>query len=107
SLSQAAEMDPVNGGKFFFNLGAVLTNSGRTDEAIEAFKRATEVQPDYAPAYFQLGTAMVGKANYRADGSVEPVPGTIEAFQKYLELEPNGANAAAAQSMITSLSGTV
>lgn len=107
ALNQAAEMDPVNGGKFFFNLGAVLTNTGRMDEAIAAFKRATEVQPDYAPAYYQLGTSLVGKAEVKADGSVEPVPGTIEAFQKYLELEPNGPYAPSAQSMIANLSGEV
>ncbi len=106
-LAKAAEMDPANGGKYYFNLGAVMTNAGDADGAVEAFRKATEVQPDYASAWYQLGTALVGKATYKEDGSVEPVAGTVEAFQKYLELEPTGANAAGAQMMISSLTGAV
>ncbi len=106
-LAKAAEMDPANGGKYYFNLGAVMINAGDTEGAAEAFRKATEVQPDYASAWYQLGTTLVGQATYKEDGSVEPVPGTVEAFKKYLELEPNGVNAPAAQSMIASLTGAV
>lgn len=107
NLGKAAEMDPANGGRYFFNLGAVMVNSGNTDGAVEAFKRATEVDPNYAEAYFQLGTAMVGKAQTKEDGSIVPAPGTVEAFQKYLELSPSGPNAPSAQMMIQSLSGAI
>ena len=107
TLAKAAEMDPVNGAKYYFNLGAVLTNGGNIDGAVDAFRGATEKDPTYAAAFYQLGVSLVGKAEMTDDGSSEPVPGTVEAFQKYLELEPAGANAPGAQSMIQSLSGSV
>ena len=36
-----------------------------------------------------------------------PAPGTVEAFQKYLQLQPQGRYAKRAQDMITSLGSTV
>ena len=107
ALTKAAELDPVNGGKYYFNLGAVMINSNNTEGAVEAFKKATEIDPKYAEAYFQLGTALVGKAEMKEDGSIVPVAGTVEAFKKYMELTPKGPNAEAAQSMIASLTGSV
>ncbi len=107
ALTKAAELDPANAGKYYFNLGAVMINSGNTEGAIEAFRKATEADANYAEAYYQLGTALVGKAEMKPDGSIVPVAGTVEAFQKYLQLTPTGPNAEAAKSMISSLTGTV
>lgn len=106
-LAKAAEMDPVNGGRYYYNLGAVMINAGNTDGAIAAFKNAVAKDPNYAPAYYQIGTALVGKAETKEDGSVVPVEGTVEAFQKYLELEPTGQMAQSAQMMIQTLTGSV
>ena len=106
-LAKAAEMDPVNGGKYYYNLGAVMINSGDTEGAIEAFKNATAKDPNYAAAYYQMGTALVGQAQTKEDGSVVPVEGTVEAFQKYLELEPTGPMAESAKMMIQTLTGSV
>ena len=106
-LEKAAALDPLKAGVYFFNLGAVMINTGRIQDAVAAFKKATEIQPDYAPAYYQLATALVGSAKMNEDGSVEPVAGTVEAFRKYLELDPNGPNAAASQQMIQRLTGKV
>lgn len=106
-LAKAAELDPVNGGRYWFNLGAVMINSNNTEGAIDAFQKAVEVQPDYANAHYQLGVAMVGAAEYKEDGTVVPRPGTVEAFENYIKLEPNGAQAQQAQMMIQTLTGTV
>jgi tetratricopeptide (TPR) repeat protein len=107
ALTKAAELDPANGGKYYFNLGAVMVNSNNTEGAIEAFKKAVEIDPKYAEAYFQLGTALVGKAEMKEDGTIVPVAGTVEAFKKYVELTPNGPNAEAAKSMLASLTGSI
>ena len=106
-LEKGAALDPLKAGTYFFNLGAVMVNTGRTQDAVSAFRKATEVQPDYAVAYYQLGTALVGSAKMNEDGTVETVAGTVEAFRKYLELEPNGPYAAACQQMIQGLTGKV
>ena len=103
-LAEAAMLDPVNGGKFYFNLGAVMVNTGNTQGAIDAFRSATETDPSYANAYYQLGMALVGMAETKEDGSVVPAPGTIEAFEKYIELEPGGPYAQAAKGMVQGLS---
>ena len=106
-LQTAAELDPANGGRYYFNLGAVMVNSGNAQGAIDAFRKATEVQPDHADAYYQLATALVGTATMKEDGSIVPAPGTVEAYRKYLELQPSGPYAASAQAMVQSLSGTL
>ena len=41
------------------------------------------------------------------NGVPKPVPGTIEAFEKYIEVEPQGPYAAGAKAMIQTLSTAV
>ena len=106
-LKKAAELDPANGGKYYYNLGAILVNSGQNDAAGEAFKKAIELTPTYADAYYQYGVTLVGKAQIAADGKVTPVPGTVEAFQKYLELQPNGPYSQSAKEMLTTMNASV
>jgi tetratricopeptide (TPR) repeat protein len=106
-LQKAAELDPPNAGKYYYNLGALLVNSGQNEPASVAFKKAIDLQPTYADAYYQYGVMLVAKAQFSADGKVTPVPGTVEAFQKYLELAPNGSNAQAAKDMLTTLGSSV
>ena len=75
------------------------------DDAAEALKKATDLDPNNSLAWYWYGMALMGKATIKPDGSMAPAPGTIEAFQTYLKLEPNGKMAAAAQASIDSLSG--
>ena len=104
-LEKAAELSPENAGTYYFNLGATMVNTGNTQGAIDAFTKATVAKPDFANAYYQLATALVGTATMKDDGSVTPAPGTVEAYQKYLDLEPAGPYAASAQAMVQTLSG--
>jgi len=106
-LKKAADLDPANGGKYYYNLGAILVNSGQNEAASEAFKKAIELTPTYADAYYQYGITLVSKAAIGSDGKVTPVAGTVEAFQKYLELQPNGPYAQSAKEMMTSLGSSV
>ncbi len=106
-LKKAAELDPPNGGKYYYNLGALLVNAGQNDPASEAFKKAIELTPTYADAYYQYGVTLVGKAGIGANGQVSPVAGTAEAFQKYLELQPNGQYAQSAKDMLATLGTSV
>jgi tetratricopeptide (TPR) repeat protein len=101
-LTKAAQVDPPNAGKYYYNLGAVLVNTGQSEAAGEAFKKAVEADPNYAEAYYQLGIILVGKATTDASGRITPPGGTVEAFQKYLELSPNGPNAEGAKAMLAS-----
>jgi tetratricopeptide (TPR) repeat protein len=107
-LEKAAELDPVNGGRYYFNLGAVLINTGNIDAAIDAFRKATEADQNFADAFYQLGVTLTGQATVdNATGKVIPSPGTLEALQKYIDLAPDGPNAAAAKSLIDTMGGAV
>jgi len=106
-LTKAATIDPPNAGRYFYNLGAVLVNIGQLDPAGEAFKKAIEADPNYADAQFQYGVYLISKAQTTADGKVVPVPGTREAFEKYLQLKPDGQFADSAKGMIATMESTV
>jgi len=102
----AAQADPSQVAQSYFNIGAVLTNSGRPDEANAAFDKCLAADPTRSEAYYQKGLNLLGKATLQGDKTVAP-PGTAEAFQKYLELAPTGPNADAAKAMLASLGSTV
>jgi len=106
-LTKAATADPTNAGKYYFNLGAVYVNTGNVDPAAVAFKKAIEVDPNYADAYYQYGLSLMGKATTDASGKIIAPPGTAEAFQKYLDLKPDGPYAQPSKDMMTSLGATV
>ena len=106
-LTKAAQLDPTNAGKYYYNLGAVLTNANQGEAAADAFQKAIAADPNYAEAYYQYGVYLVSKATFGADGKVTPVAGTVEAFQKYLALAPTGQFAQPAKDMLTTLSASV
>ncbi len=106
-LTKAAQLDPTSAGKYYYNLGAVLANIGQADAAGDAFKKSIAADPGYAEAYYQLGIVLVGKATTSPDGKIIPPDGTIQAFQKYLELAPNGPNADAAKGMLASMGSSL
>jgi tetratricopeptide (TPR) repeat protein len=102
-LQKAAELDPPKAGQYYYNLGAMLVNAGQSEPAGQAFKKAIELDPKHADSYYQWGVYLLGKASFAADGKVTPVAGTVEAFQKYLELAPTGQFADSAKGMLASL----
>jgi tetratricopeptide (TPR) repeat protein len=106
-FEKAASLDPTSAGRYYFNIGAVMYNSGKMDEALAAFKKVISLDPKNADAYYLEGQALMGKATMSADGKVKAPDGTVEAFQQYLTLNPNGPNAEAAKQMIATLQGTV
>ncbi len=107
-LGKAIELDPPGAGKYHYNMGALLYNANATDGAIDEFKKAIDSDPTYAEAYFQYGSALMGKATTdTASGKIVAAPGTVEALQKYLQLKPDGPNADSAKALIAALGSTV
>ncbi len=102
----AAAADPSNAGAYYYNEGAVLTNTGKVDDAITAFDKAIELDPKRAAAYYWKGVNLIGKATMKDNKMVVP-PGTADAFNKYLELDPTGKYADAAKQMLSSIGASV
>ena len=106
-LTKAAQIDPPNAGRYYYNLGAVLVNSGQNDAAGQVFKKAIDIDPNYADAQYQYGMYLLGQAKVTPEGKVIPADGTKEALQKYLELKPDGPFAESAKGALASIEGTV
>lgn len=106
-LTKAAQLDPQNAGKYYYNLGAVMVNNGQNDAAGQSFKKAIELDPNYADAQYQYGMYLLGQAKITPDGKVVPADGTKEALQKYLELKPTGPFADSAKGALASIEGSV
>lgn len=106
-LGKAAQLDPPNAGKYFYNLGAVLVNTGQNVAAEQAFKKAIEVNPDYADAQFQYATQLSAKLTTDKDGKVIAPEGMQAALEKYLSLQPEGQFAEAAKSMLQMIGATI
>jgi tetratricopeptide (TPR) repeat protein len=103
ALNKATELDPAGAGRYNYNMGAVLTNSGQTDAACTAFQKAIAADPNYADAHYQMGICLTGKATAKPDGSLVFPEGTSQAFQKYLELKPDGPFSESAKGMLQTM----
>lgn len=107
-LTKAAILEPAKAGTYFYNLGAIFTNIGQLEPAGSAFKKAIEADANHADAQYQYGLYLVSKTPPPGpDGKVTPLPGTLEAFQKYIELKPTGPFADSAKGMIQAMQTTV
>jgi tetratricopeptide (TPR) repeat protein len=106
SYEQAAQTYPAGASGYYFNEGAVLTNTGKVDDAIKAFDKTIQADPNKAAAYYWKGVNLMGKATLKGN-KMEAPDGTAEAFNKYLELEPEGQFAQPAKDMLASMGAEV
>lgn len=108
---QAADLNPAKAGNYYYNLGIVLHNTAKDVEgkkaAVAAFDKAIQVDPNKAEAYYLKGTDLIAQATADSSGKLSAPPGTEEAFQKYLELQPAGPHAEEAKQMLAALGSSV
>ncbi len=107
AYNQAAQLAPESAAIYYFNEGAVLTNAGRADDANAAFDKTIAADPNKALAYYWKGINLIGKATVGKDNKMIAPDGTVQAFQKYIELDPNGPMAQTAKDMLASIGATV
>lgn len=100
AYTKSAELDPPNAATAWRNFGISLYNANRLPDAVEPLKKAVEIDPKNAQSWYLLGASLVSKMTAKKVGDKEEVqfaPGTIEAYQKALELDPNGPYGAQAK----------
>ena len=107
AYDQAAQLNPPGAAQYYYNQGAVLTNGGKVDEANAAFDKSIAADPTKADAYYQKGVNLINKATTDKSGKVIPAPGTAEALNKYLELQPTGQFAEGAKGMLQYIGSSI
>jgi Flp pilus assembly protein TadD len=99
AYQKVSELDPANAHQIFYNLGALIMNrSDRSDaetrKAIDAFRKAVEIKPDYAQAHKQLAFALLG---------VGDRSGAKQALEQYVKYAPDAPDAGRMQALIQTL----
>jgi tetratricopeptide (TPR) repeat protein len=93
AYQKAIELDPMNTAMYWRNFAIGLYNTGRIKESVDPLKKATDADAKNAQAWYLLGAALVNTMDFKQEGDkMVPVlqPGTQEAYQKAIELDPNG-----------------
>src|SRR5215472_12529315 len=106
AYTKSAELDPPNAATAWKNFGISLYNANRLGDAVEPLQKSVELDPKNAQAWRLLGASLVYKMTIKKVGDKEvPVfaPGTIEAYQKAIELDPNGPEGALAKAGLEQL----
>ena len=106
AYQKAIALDPMNTAMYWRNFAVGLYNTGRIKESVDPLRKATDADPKSAQAWYLLGAALVNTMEFKQDGDkVIPVmqPGTIEAYQKAIALDPNGPYGAQAKQGLEAL----
>jgi tetratricopeptide (TPR) repeat protein len=95
AYEMAAKAQPASASMYYFNEAATLYNAGKNSEAEAAADKAIAADPKKAEAYYIKGQSLITQAT--VDPKTQKItapPGCVEAYQKYLELAPDGPHAA-------------
>lgn len=93
AYTKSAELDPPNAATAWRNFGISLYNANRLGDAVEPLQKSAELDPKNAQTWYLLGASLVYRMTLKKVGDKEVpqfAPGTIEAYQKAIELDPNG-----------------
>jgi tetratricopeptide (TPR) repeat protein len=104
----AAKVNPTQAGMYYQNEAIIMARTGNTDATVAATDKAIAADPNKPLAYYLKGQALVSKATVdpKTQKIVTP-PGCIEAYQKYLELAPDGPYAPEVKQVLEGMGATV
>ena len=100
AYTKSAEADPANAATAWRNFGISLYNANRLGDAVEPLQKSVELDPNSAQTWYLLGASLVYKMTTKKNGDKEEIvlaPGTVEAYKKAIELDPNGTFGAQAK----------
>jgi len=100
----AVKDDAKNAGMYYTNEAIMMDRAGNVDATVAAADKAIAADPNKPIPYYLKGKALINKASVdpKTQKIIAP-PGCAEAYQKYLELDPNGPFANDAKSILAQL----
>jgi tetratricopeptide (TPR) repeat protein len=103
AFDKAVKANPAQAALFRHNEAVFFFQIGDAPNQLEAANQAIAADPARAANYYFKGQALVGQATIDPKTNKLVLPdGCAEAYQKYLELEPNGQFAADAKGVLAS-----
>ena len=104
AFESAVKLQPASAGVYYNNEAAVLFNANQMDGALAAAEKAIAADPNRPDPYFIKGQVLIAKTTLdpKTNKLVAP-PGCAEAYQKYLELSPDGPQAPTVREVLASL----
>jgi tetratricopeptide (TPR) repeat protein len=99
----AVKADPTKAGFYYKNEAVIFSQAGNTDAQGTAADKAIQANPNDPVPYYLKGQSLIAKATVdpKTQRIVLP-PGCGEAYQKYLELDPNGPYSADVKGILDS-----
>jgi tetratricopeptide (TPR) repeat protein len=104
----AAKVNPTQAGIYYQNAAIVLDRTGNVDATVAAADKAIAADPTRPIPYYLKGKALINKATVDTKtGKIVAPPGCAEAYQKYLELAPQGQFAPEVTQLLTEMGQTI
>jgi len=102
AFDEAVKVNPPQAGLYLYNETVLYFQAGNTAAQLEAANKALAADPARAKLYYFKAQALTTQATVdpKTNKLILP-PGCLEAYQKYLELDPNGQFAADTKSILT------
>lgn len=91
AFDAAAKLNPAEAGFYYKNEAIIFFQAGNADAQVAAADKAIAADPNNALVYYLKGQGLVQKASF--DAKTQKIvlpPGCQEAYEKYLQLDPNG-----------------
>ena len=104
----AAQADPKSTFMHYENEAIMMDRNSQIDATVAAADKAIAADPTKPIPYYLKGKALINKATVDPKtGKIVAPPGCAEAYQKYLELAPDGPFSADAKSVLAEMGSTV
>lgn len=108
AYEDAAKTNPAKAKTYYFNAAATFYNGQQLEAAAAAADKSIAADPNQAMAYYIKGQALIPKATVDPKtNKITAPPGTVEAYQQYLELDPNGAHAEEVKGILTGIGAEI
>ncbi|HKR25996.1 MAG TPA: tetratricopeptide repeat protein [Acidobacteriaceae bacterium] len=112
AYDNAAKLNPGNAATYYGNEAIMMDRASSTapaaaDAVVPAADKAIAANPNNPIPYYLKGKSLVSKATVdQKTGKIVAPPGCEEAYQKYLQLAPNGQFAPDAKQILAEMSQT-